>query len=272
MTPTLSAPPLLARPAGARVVSIRVDATSYSDAAARILGWARARASRYVCVATVNNVMEAVDHEDFREIMNAADLVTPDGMPLVWSLRLFGNPAATRVYGPDLTRVLLRECEWAGVPVAFYGGTPDALARLRKFVASAHPELAVAYCCSPPFRPLTPEEDERVTREIHASGAGVVFVGLSTPKQERWMAAHRGRIGAAMVGVGAAFDFLSGAKPQAPRWMMRSGLEWLFRLMTEPRRLWRRYLKRNPRFLARMAVELARRGRFAGENESCGSR
>jgi N-acetylglucosaminyldiphosphoundecaprenol N-acetyl-beta-D-mannosaminyltransferase len=251
----------------ARVVSIRVDATSYSDAATRILAWAQARESRYVCLATVNNVMEACDHEDFRAIMNAADLVTPDGMPLVWSLRLFGNARASRVYGPDLTRFLLREAEQLQVPVGFYGGSPNALGRLQSFVASAHSSLPVVYTCSPPFRPLTAEEDEQVVRAINDSGARLVFVGLSTPKQERWMAAHRGRIGAAMIGVGAAFDFLSGSKPQAPRWMMSAGLEWLFRLGTEPRRLWRRYLKQNPRFLMQLAFEIVRRQGVAQENE-----
>lgn len=260
---------MTADPASAHVVSIRVDATSYTDAATRILEWARARASRYVCVATVNNVMEACDHTDFQSIMNSADLVTPDGMPLVWSLRLFGNPQATRVYGPDLTRVLLSDAERLRVPVAFYGGSADALERLRAFVRLAHPSLPVVYACSPPFRPLTPEEDERITRELNESGAGLVFVGLSTPKQERWMAAHRGRIPAAMIGVGAAFDFLSGVKPQAPRWMMRSGLEWLFRLAAEPRRLWRRYLKQNPRFVIRLAAELLRRRLTARENGTC---
>jgi N-acetylglucosaminyldiphosphoundecaprenol N-acetyl-beta-D-mannosaminyltransferase len=246
-------------PASAQVVSIRVDATSYADATARILRWAQFRESRCVCVATVNNVIQACDHEDFRQIMSATDLVTPDGMPLVWSLRLFGIRDASRVYGPDLTLFLLADAERLHMPVAFYGGTPDVLQRLVSAVKARHPNLPVVFEYSPPFRPMAPEEDSRLTREINASGAGVVFVGLGSPKQERWMAAHRGSVRAAMVGVGAAFDFLSGSKPQAPRWMMRSGLEWLFRLICEPRWLWRRYLTENPRFLLLLAVELMRR-------------
>src|ERR1039457_5283342 len=218
-------------PASAQVVSIRVDATNYSDAPAQILRWAGLRESRYVCVATVNNVIQACDHEDFRQIMSASDLVTPDGMPLVWSLRLFGIRDASRVYGPDLTLCLLADAERLRMPVAFYGAAPDVLQRLLRAVKVRHPSLPVVFAYSPPFRPMTPEEDNWLTREINASGAGVVFVGLGSPKQERWMAAHRGSIRAAMVGVGAAFDFLSGSKPQAPRWMMRSGLEWLFRLI-----------------------------------------
>jgi N-acetylglucosaminyldiphosphoundecaprenol N-acetyl-beta-D-mannosaminyltransferase len=242
----------------AEVVSIRVDATSYADATRRILSWAARRQSRYICVSTVNNVMQAHDHADFRQIMHAADLVTPDGMPLVWALRLKGIRTASRVYGPDLMRELLRSAEERRIPVAFYGGTRGAMARLLATVKSLHPALEVAYAWSPPFRPLTGEEDKLQTSRINASRAGLVFVGLSTPKQERWMAAHHGRIAAPMIGVGAAFDFLSGTKPQAPRWMMRGGLEWLFRLASEPRRLWRRYLNQNPRFLALVAAELAR--------------
>jgi N-acetylglucosaminyldiphosphoundecaprenol N-acetyl-beta-D-mannosaminyltransferase len=243
----------------ARVVSIRVDATSYEDAAARAIAWAGRRESRYICVSTVNNVMQAYDYPDFGRIMNAADLVTPDGMPRVWALRWSGIADATRVYGPDLTGVLLREAEASGVAVAFYGGSEEALERLVETVEARYPRLRIAYQWSPPFRPLTEEEDERETRRINESGAGLVFVGLSTPKQERWMAAHRGRVMAAMVGVGAAFDFLSGAKRQAPRWMMRNGLEWLFRLLTEPQRLWRRYLSQNPRFVVLFGAGLLNR-------------
>jgi N-acetylglucosaminyldiphosphoundecaprenol N-acetyl-beta-D-mannosaminyltransferase len=254
---TFSAEPCA--PPSARVVSIRVDATSYPDAAGRILAWAGRRESRYVCVATVNNVMQAHDDPAFRAIMNEADLVTPDGMPLVWALRLFGVHGAARVYGPDLMRFLLAEAERSRTPVALYGGSAEALERLTIAVHSRHPELKIAYGWSPPFRALTAEEDAAVVDDINKSRAGIVFVGLSTPKQERWMAAHRGSISAPMIGVGAAFDFLSGSKPQAPRWMMRSGLEWLFRLATEPRRLGRRYLAQNPRYVALFAADCATR-------------
>lgn len=245
--------------ASAQVISIRVDATSYDDATARIIGWARARESRYVCVSTVNNVIRAYDDDDFRLIMAAADLVTPDGMPLVWALRLFGIRKASRVYGPDLMLYLLADAERLRIPVALYGGASEVLERLKMAVQARHPDLHIAFAYSPPFRPLTPEEDQWLTSEINSSGAGLVFVGLGSPKQERWMAAHRGRINAAMVGVGAAFDFLSGSKVQAPRWIGQSGLEWLFRLVTEPRRLWRRYLTENPRFIVLLLAALMRR-------------
>jgi N-acetylglucosaminyldiphosphoundecaprenol N-acetyl-beta-D-mannosaminyltransferase len=229
---------------------MRVDATSYEDATSRILRWARGGESRYICVATAHNVVEAQDDSAFLRLMNEADLVTPDGMPLVWALRMFGAGQASRVYGPDLTPMVCARAAEAGVPVGFYGGTPDVLESLVARLRRRFPTLRVAYRWSPPFRALTSDEDARVTDDIVRSGARVVFVGLGTPKQELWMARHRGRIPAAMVGVGAAFDFLSGTKKQAPRWMQRNGLEWLFRLAHEPRRLWKRYVLGNPRFIA----------------------
>jgi len=235
---------------------MRVDATSYSGATAIVLDWARARASRYVCVATVNNVMEAFDSADFRRVMNEADLVTPDGMPLVWGLRLLGHRNATRVYGPDLTPVVLREAAANHLPVGFYGGSPDVLEKLQQAVLTQFPQLNIAYAFSPPFRPLAPAEDEQVIETINRSGVRVLFIGLNTPKQDYWMAAHRGRIGCVMLGVGAAFDFMAGSKRQAPRWMMCIGMEWFFRLVTEPRRLWKRYLTHNPRFVILFALQL----------------
>jgi N-acetylglucosaminyldiphosphoundecaprenol N-acetyl-beta-D-mannosaminyltransferase len=206
--------------------------------------------------------MEAYDSAEFREIMNSADLVTPDGMPLVWALRLLGARHATRVYGPDLMLHILEAAAREGLPVGFYGADPRTLGMLTENVRRRVPALRIAYAFSPPFCPLEREEDESIVREIEASGARILFVGLSTPKQERWMAAHRGRVDAVMLGVGAGFDFLAGTKPQAPRWMMRAGLEWLFRLLTEPRRLWRRYLRHNPRFAVCFALQAAGLRRF----------
>ncbi len=247
-------------PASRSILGMRVDLTSYDDATERILAWAEAGESRYVCVAAVNNVMRAHDDPAFARIMNEADLVTPDGMPLVWGLRRLGLPSATRVYGPDLTPHVLSEAETRGVPVGFFGGAPGVLDRLLGEVRRRWPRIDVAYAWSPPFRELTEREDEEVVAAIDASGARILFVGLGCPKQEAWMAAHRGRVRAAMVGVGAAFDFLAGQKLQAPRLMQRVGLEWLFRLVTEPRRLMRRYVVQNPRFAALFAAQLLRGG------------
>ncbi len=233
-----------------------VEATAIPVATGRTLNWAHQAQSRYICFATVNNVMEAYDSPEFRRVMNGADLVAPDGMPLVWGLRLLGCKGATRVYGPDFMPMVLEAAEREGLPVGFYGGAPETLERLLRYVRGRFPSLKTAYTLSPPFRPLTPEEDEEVVRAINEAGVRILFVGLSTPKQDCWMAAHKGRVNAVMLGVGAAFDFLAGTKRQAPRWMMRMGLEWLFRLGAEPRRLWRRYLKHNPRFVVLFAMQL----------------
>lgn len=251
-----------AKPERRQVLGIEVDNTSYADVTGRALAWTRAGDSRYVCVANVYSIMEAHDAGAFRAVMESADLVTPDGMPLVWSLKLLGLKSATRVYGPDLTPIILGAAAREGVSVGFYGANPEVLARLVGVVRQRFPALEIPYAYAPPFRPLNLAEDDEVVRQINAAGVRILFVGLGAPKQEYWMAAHRGRVNAVMLGVGAAFDFLAGTKRQAPRWMMSVGLEWLFRLMTEPRRLWRRYLKHNPRFIFLFALQLFGKYRF----------
>ena len=240
------------------ILGMRVDHTSYADAVDRIVRWAGEGGSRYVCVATVNNVMEARDRASFMTVMNEADLVTADGMPLVWGLRSLGARTAERVYGPDLTKRLLERAATDGIPIALYGGAAGVPEELERWIGANYPAAKVVYRASPPFRPLTPEEDAEAVRAIERAAPGVVLVGLGCPKQEEWMARHRGQIDAVMVGVGAAFDFLIGRKRQAPRWMQSAGLEWLFRLVTEPRRLWRRYLRQNPRFVVLFAAQWLR--------------
>ena len=242
--------------AARRILGMRVDATSYAHAAHKILGWARKGESRCVCVATVNNVIEAYDDPAYGAIMEAADLVTPDGMPLVWGLRLLGVRGATRVYGPDLTPVVCQRAAEEDIPVGFYGGAQDVLEELTAKLPRRFPGLKVAYRASPPFRPLTPDEERRTLEDLDRSGVRILFVGLGSPKQERWMAAHKHEVNAVMLGVGAAFDFLAGKKRQAPRLVQRLGLEWLYRLVHEPRRLWRRYLYRNPRFVLLFVAQL----------------
>jgi len=236
------------RPDWRTILGIGVDATSYEDATARVMEWARGGESRIVCLGVVASVMEARESAEYRAALEGADLVTPDGMPLVWMLRWLGVKAATRVYGPDLTLAVLRAAEEAGVAVGFYGSSEEVLARLVANLRRRFPRLEVSFHNAPPFRPLSEQEDEDAVRTIGESGARILFVGLGGAKQDLWMAEHRGRVPAVMLGVGAAFDFLAGTKPQAPRWMQNAGLEWMFRLATEPRRLWRRYLRHNPRF------------------------
>jgi N-acetylglucosaminyldiphosphoundecaprenol N-acetyl-beta-D-mannosaminyltransferase len=231
-----------------RILGMRVDASTYARAVQAILEMAESGGGA-TCVATVHMVMEAHDDPAFQRIVNAADLVTSDGMPLVWCLRARGLREAERVYGPDLMPAVCAAAAARGVPVGLYGGSPDVIAQLPQRLAERFPGLRIAFASSPPYRALTPIEDAAVVEAIRESGARILFVGLGCPKQERWMAAHREQLECAMVGVGAAFDFLAGAKRQAPRWVQRAGLEWLFRLASEPRRLWRRYAIHNPRFV-----------------------
>jgi N-acetylglucosaminyldiphosphoundecaprenol N-acetyl-beta-D-mannosaminyltransferase len=236
-----------------RILGMRVDATSYAETADLVLELASARAGGMVCVATAHMVMEAHDAPEFRRIVNSADRVTPDGMPLVWRLRAAGLPHATRVYGPTLVPEICARAAARGIAVGLYGGRPEVLAGLRDALRERFPGLEIRFAYSPPFRVLSEREDAEMTEAIAESGVGVLFVALGCPRQERWMAAHREALDCVLVGVGAAFDFLAGAKPQAPAWMQGAGLEWLFRLACEPRRLWRRYLVGNTRFLFHLA-------------------
>ena len=238
------------------IIGSRVDPISYAQATHQIIGWAKQHESRYVCVANVHMLMEAYDAPEFQNIVNAADLVTPDGMPLVWMLRCLGYSKQERVYGPDLTVKLIEAAVMQEMGIGFYGGTVETLAQLTALFKEKYPNLQIKYSYSPPFRELTAAEDESVILAVNASGAEILFIGLGCPKQERWMAVHKGRIRAVMVGVGAAFDIHARQKPQAPAWMQHAALEWLFRLVSEPHRLWRRYLYHNPRFLALALLQL----------------
>ncbi|MEM8546415.1 MAG: WecB/TagA/CpsF family glycosyltransferase, partial [Cyanobacteria bacterium P01_H01_bin.119] len=193
--------------------------------------------------------MTAYWERSFQAVVNQAALVTPDGMPLVVGLRLLGVANQSRVYGPDLMLALCDRAAQAQIPIYLYGGTQETLKKLSAALGQQFPGLPIAGFHSPPFRALTTEEESNDIERISQSGARIVFVGLGCPKQEYWMARQHGRLNAVMVGVGAAFAFHSGEVSQAPRWMMRLGCEWLYRLSQEPRRLWRRYLINNPAFL-----------------------
>lgn len=247
------------------ILGTRVDATSYADAVDRVLTWARNAESRYICVANAHQVMEGYDSPEFGRVLREADLIVPDGMSLVWLLRHLGIHGQRRVYGPDLMVAACAAAQSHGVPVGFYGGRPETLDRLLTAMRARFPGLSIAYAYAPPFRPLTPHEDQEVVERIDASGARILFVGIGCPKQERWMAAHRGRVRAVMAGVGAAFDFHAGVVRQAPAWVQQASLEWSFRLLMEPRRLWRRYAKHNPRFAVLVALQLLHVRQFEGE-------
>lgn len=231
------------------ILGTRVSPTSYESATNQVQSWAPTEKGRYVCAANVHMLMEARDSADFRDIVNSADLVTPDGMPLVWMLRLKGHKKQQRVYGPTLMLHLLEMAVKQNIPVGFYGGRPNTIEKLVERMNKRFPGLNVVYVFSPPFRSLSPDEDLEICRNIRDSGLRILFVGLGCPKQERWMAEHRDQIPAVMIGVGAAFDFLAGEINQAPMWIQRLGLEWAYRFFQEPLRLWKRYLIHNPRFI-----------------------
>lgn len=241
-----------------KVLGVRVDATSYADSVERVRVWAKAGESRYICVCNVHMVMESHDDPDFREVVNGGDLVTPDGMPLVWCLRLLGVEAASRVYGPDLMPAVLEMAEREGLSVGLYGSTPEVLDELCTRLGERYPRISIDYVHSPPFRPNSDPSKEDLSA-IANSGVRILFVALGCPKQEWWMAKSTEQVPAVMLGVGAAFDFLTGAKPQAPKLIQTLGLEWAFRLVSEPRRLWRRYAVHNPRFVAGFVRQLVRR-------------
>ena len=231
------------------ILGMRVDITNYKDATQQILHWAKLRKSCYICAANVHMTMTAYDELEFARVINGADLVTPDGMPLVLALRALGVKKISRVYGPTLTLDVCRAAARSGIKIALYGGTAETLDSMVVFLRQHFPSIQIVCQISPPFRPLTFEEDIAYTQEIARSGAQIIFAGIGCPKQELWMAAHKDRIQAVMIGVGAAFDFYSGRVRQAPGWMQKLSLEWLFRLVMEPRRLWKRYAYNNPRFI-----------------------
>jgi N-acetylglucosaminyldiphosphoundecaprenol N-acetyl-beta-D-mannosaminyltransferase len=231
------------------VLGVGVSAIDMPMAVAEIGRWIEGRESHYVCVTGVHGVMESQRDPDLRRIHNDSGLTTPDGMPMVWAARRAGASHVRRVYGPDLMLAICARSVAAGWRHYFYGGRPGVPDQLAMRLADRFPGLLVAGTMSPPFGTVDPDEDARIVAAINDSRPDIVWVGLSTPKQERWMAAHVDRLEApAMIGVGAAFDIHAGTLAQAPPWMRQRGLEWAYRLWKEPRRLWRRYLANNPRF------------------------
>ena len=244
------------------IIGTGISATSYEEIVDVLGNWlsgdASARESRakYICVTSVHGIVTARHDAEFRSVLNGADVATPDGMPVVWALRSFGAGGQQRVYGPTL---MLRLCEAAarrGHRIFLYGSRPEVLRLLCGELNARYPDLMIAGTYSPPFRPLTTAEDEHVKQMIRASGADLVFVGIGTPKQEKWMAAHQWDFpGKVLIGVGAAFDFHAKRVRQAPSWMQSAGLEWFFRLLVEPARLWRRYLLITPQFLPLWALQ-----------------
>ena len=240
----------------ASVLSAPVDVVSWDDALARIRRWAEARESRYVCITNVHSVVTAGQDAGFGRVLREADMATPDGAPVAWMLRRQGHAGQARINGPDLMWKYCEQAAGRGESIYLYGGMPETLERLQQVLLGRFAGLRIAGAYSPPFRALTAEEDAAVVAAINASGAGSVWVSLGCPKQEKWMAAHRGSVRAVMIGVGAAFDYHAGTIARAPLWMQRNGLEWLHRLASEPRRLWKRCLVTNTLFVLGAARQL----------------
>lgn len=237
---------------GAYVLDSFIDAISWEDAIGRIVAWGAQYQSRYITLCNVHSVVTASRCSQFRTVISQADLALPDGAPVAWALRREGFAKQQRINGPDLMWRYLGVAERIGQTVFFYGSTEETLKKLQERLAVHFPNLRVAGTLSPAFRELTPAEQQSHIDLINRSGANVVFVGLGCPKQEAWMAKHRGKIQAVMVGVGAAFDYHAGTLRRAPLWMQRSGMEWLHRLASEPRRLAKRYSYTNSVFALRM--------------------
>lgn len=231
------------------VTGFPISALSFDDQVDAIMQWAIARSSKMVCVSNVHMLMEGHWQREFARVLINADLLTPDGMPLAWMAGLMKGQPQDRVAGMELMLALCAQAQETGVSVFFLGSTPEMLETIRQKLAGDFPNLQVVGTVSPPFRELSEAEDEAIAAQINESGAGLVFVSLGCPKQERWMDRHRGQVQAVMVGLGGAFSVYVGEKKWAPVWVRKYGLEWCYRLLQEPRRLWRRYASTIPPFL-----------------------
>lgn len=232
------------------ILGVGVNPVTLPQAVTQISTWIENRSRAYVCACTVHTVMECRRDEQMYRAVNGAGLAVPDGMPLVWLSRAASRRPVSRVYGPDLMLALCQLSLERGYSHYFYGGAAGVPEQLADKLQARFPGLRIAGVCSPPFRSLNPAESDDIATQINQAAPDIVWVGLGTPKQDLWMAEFRPRLAApVLIGVGAAFNFHTGLIPQAPLWMQRSGLEWLFRLSQEPGRLWYRYLVYNPWFL-----------------------
>ena len=239
------------------VIGCPVTAQGFQEQVETMAAWAARRESRMVCAANVHMLMEAHARPDFARILSSSDLVTPDGMPLVWMMRQLGARQQERVAGMDLLPALCRLAQDRNLSVYFLGSTPQVLARMRERLQRDVPRMRIAGMESPPFRPLSPPEEDQLVDRINESGANFVMVSLGCPKQERWMHAQRGKIHGVMLGLGGAFPVYAGTTSMAPQWMRDGGIEWLYRLMQEPRRLAGRYLTTNLPFAVLALRQLA---------------
>ena len=250
------------------ILGVKISAIDINDACSLVEDAILKRQKKYICVCPVSTIMECKRNEKVLMSVNSADLATPDGMPVVWIGKIQGYKNIRRVYGPELMQKICGISEKNGYRNYLYGSSPNVLTKLREKLNKKYPCLIINGSFSPPFRQLTKDEDDKIVEDINSSNPDIVWVGLGSPKQDLWMHEHRQRINAPiMIGVGAAFDFLAGTKPQAPRWIQDNGFEWLFRLITEPNRLWRRYLINNSLFVFYVTLELISRAFTLNKNK-----
>jgi N-acetylglucosaminyldiphosphoundecaprenol N-acetyl-beta-D-mannosaminyltransferase len=241
---------------------IHVSATCYDEVVSKVIAAARRRQGGLVDFMDTSNLMTATKDEHHRTVLNGFDVVAPDGQPVRWALNYFHRAAlGERVYGPESTLRVCRAAAEEGVSIYLFGGRPEVIELLKKNLLQMFPTLKIAGAESPPFRPLTEQEDKEAIDRINNSGAGILLLGLGAPKQEAFAYAHRNSIKPVQLCVGAAFDLHAGVRSMAPRWMQRNGLEWVFRLYQEPGRLWKRYFFRNARYMMYFAREALLRGR-----------
>lgn len=241
--------PIVSEPLHLDVIGSQVTSAPFDVLTCMILRWANERQSKFVCVANTHMLVEAYQEPGFGKVLQNADMVTPDGMPLVWMLKLMGVQSQERVAGLDLMRALCQKASEQNVSVFFLGSMTTILQNMRNRLEKEFPDLSIAAMEPLPFRPLTSEEDQALIKRVNDSGAGLVMVALGCPKQEYWMAAHKNRVEAVMVGLGGAFPVYAGLHRRAPAWIRDRGLEWFYRLIQEPRRLWKRYATTIPVFI-----------------------
>ncbi|WP_316844701.1 WecB/TagA/CpsF family glycosyltransferase [Pedobacter psychrodurus] len=242
-----------------RILSIDVSSGTYKDFISAIINLAKAKTSSYICVANVHMLIEAHNSSSFARVVNNADIVTPDGMPLAKCFSFIYNQNQVRVDGMSLLPSLLSECQGKGLSVYFFGGAQSTLNETEKYLKNKYPDLKIAGMHSPPFRVLTEKEKEESVQMINSSNANLVFVVLGCPKQEIWMSEMRGKVSSAMIGVGGALPVLIGLQKRAPNWMQKSSLEWLYRLLQEPKRLFKRYFTTNSKFIYLLTKEKLKR-------------
>lgn len=240
-----------------KLLNISVSVTSINESFYKILTFSASNGGSYVCVSNVHMCIEAFDNVPFAKVVNNADLVIPDGKPLSWAQKLLGFNEAEQVRGQDIMNALCAASGEKELNIGFYGGSSDELLEQVKYnLRKSFPDIRITYAYSPPFRPLTQQEDIDVIKAINDAKVNVLFVGIGCPKQEIWMAEHKPHLQCVMLGVGAAYDFIAGSKKHAPKWVQKIGMEWFFRLCSEPKRLWRRYLTTNPRFIWHFGKQL----------------